>query len=65
MSDTSTRTEAILNKLRQRTALSQGELLDLQTALEQYERALAGSHHFAISHHTKATQELSGVLDRK
>jgi hypothetical protein len=60
------RTISILDKLKQRTALDDDELADLQTSLGGVEAALAGSHHFAQSHHTKvALEDMRGVLDRR
>ena len=59
------RTDSILEKLKQRTALTDEELVDLQSSLGGVEAALAGSHHFAQSHHTKvALEDMRGVLDR-
>jgi hypothetical protein len=59
-------TKAILEKLRQKTSLSPEELQSLQSSVNHQEAAMAGSHHFAISHHgIVADQELPGVLERK
>jgi hypothetical protein len=66
MPDKNIKIEDILNKLRQKTALSESELHELQTAVQLQESTLAGSHHFAISHHGIAVQDQApGVLERK
>lgn len=59
------RRDSILSRLRQRTALTEGELLDLQTTMEEFERALSSSHHTSRTHHTGVTQEVTGVLERR
>lgn len=59
-----TRTEKILSQLQSGSRLTEGELMDLQSTIENSEKLASETHHETTKHHTKSALALQDVLEQ-